>query len=234
MTPDEYCREIEAYLCRKNDGHLIRLVGPSFERVCSWTARGIPFKIACHGIDRYFGRYYAKGPRRRPVQIDFCEADVLDAFDAWRRAVGVRLPGVEAAAEGARKRPRQSLPEHLIRVCENITARLAGRIPPSAELNRVLETVANEASSFTDLPSPIRGEARAKVSARLAELDRLMLDAVRRQSDAGTLQTLRQEAAVELAPFKERMQADAFERAIEAAVDRLLREREQLPTVAFE
>ena len=93
MTSEEYCREIEAYLCRKNDGHLIRIVGPSFERVCGWAAQGIPFKIACQGIDRYFVRYYAKGPRRRPVQIDFCEHDVLDAFDAWRRAVGVGLPG---------------------------------------------------------------------------------------------------------------------------------------------
>ena len=54
MTTDEYCREIEAYLCRKNDGHLIRIVGPSFERVCGWAAQGIPFKIACQGIDTYF------------------------------------------------------------------------------------------------------------------------------------------------------------------------------------
>jgi hypothetical protein len=234
VTPDQYCREIEAYLCRRNGGHLIRLVGPSFERVCSWESRGIPFRIACQGIDRYFVRHDAKGPRRRPVQIDFCEADVLDAFDAWRRAVGVRMPGAETIEEDARKRPRQSLPEHLIRVCENITARLAGRIPPSADLNRVLETVANEASSFTDLPSPIRGEARAKVSARLAELDRLMLDEVRRQADAETLRTVRQEAAAELAPFRDRMASDAFERALDAAVDRLLREREQLPVVIFE
>ena len=54
-----------------------------------WANQGVPIKIACHGIDRYFERYYAKGPRRRPVRIEFCEADVLDAFDEWRRAVGI-------------------------------------------------------------------------------------------------------------------------------------------------
>ena len=27
----DYCRDIETYLCRKNDGHLIRVVGPSFD-----------------------------------------------------------------------------------------------------------------------------------------------------------------------------------------------------------
>jgi hypothetical protein len=89
VTPEVYCRELEAYLCRKNDGHLVRIVGPAFEQVCGWAARGVPLRIAQRGIDRYFERYYAKGPRRRPVRIEFCEADVLDVFDEWRRAVGV-------------------------------------------------------------------------------------------------------------------------------------------------
>ena len=39
LNTDEYCREIESYLCRKNDGHLIRIVGPSFARVCGWAAQ---------------------------------------------------------------------------------------------------------------------------------------------------------------------------------------------------
>ncbi len=90
MTPDEYCRAIEAHLTRKNDGHLIRIVGPAFELVRGWAEQGIPFKVACYGIDRAFERYYAKGARRRPLRIEFCKDDVLDAFDQWRRAVGVR------------------------------------------------------------------------------------------------------------------------------------------------
>ena len=89
MSPDEFCRAIEGYLTRKNDGHLIRIVGPAFERVRGWAETGIPLKVVIAGIDRYFDRYYAKGPRRRPVRIDFCDADVRDVFDEWRRAVGV-------------------------------------------------------------------------------------------------------------------------------------------------
>src|ERR671916_101183 len=89
MEPAEYCRELETYLCRKNEGHLIRIAGPVFEQVCGWAAQGVPLKIAFRGIDRYCERYYAKGPQRRPVRIEFCEADVLDSFDEWRRAVGV-------------------------------------------------------------------------------------------------------------------------------------------------
>ena len=234
MNTEEYCREIEAYLCRKNDGHLIRIVGPSFERVCSWANRGIPYKIACEGIDRYFVRYYAKGPRRRPVQIDFCENDVLDAFDAWRRAVGVRLPGAAETEEAAAVRRRQhSLPEHLDRVCEKITNRRAGINPLPPEYDRVLDDMTREVSAFKDLASPIRGDTRDRVLARLAELDRMMLQSARAHTDPAILQTFRHEAAEQLQPFRDRMAADAYERAIAAAVDNLLRERENLPAVSF-
>ena len=77
------------YLCQKNRGHLIRVVGPAFELVRGWAATGVPLKVAFRGIDRYCERYDAQAGRRRPVRIEFCEADVLDAFDDWRRAVGV-------------------------------------------------------------------------------------------------------------------------------------------------
>ena len=67
--------------------------------VRGWARRGIPLKVALQGIDRCVDRSSASGPRRRPVRIEFCEADVLDAFDAWRRAVGVH----RADDEGARR-----------------------------------------------------------------------------------------------------------------------------------
>jgi len=235
VNPLEYCREIEAYLCRKNDGHLIRIVGPSFERVCGWAAQGIPFKIACQGIDAYFVRYYAKGPRRRPVQIDFCEHDILDAFDAWRRAIGVRLPGAAATDNDVQNRKhKRSLPEHLDRVCERVTARRAGMTPPPPDFDAVLDVITKEAAAFHALPSPLRGETRERITSRLVELDRMMLDAARAHVDPAALASMHAEAEAQLLPFRDRMPSDAYQRAIDAAVDRLLRDREQLPTLIFE
>src|SRR3982750_4339801 len=89
VEPPDYCRQIEGYLCQKNDGHLIRVVGPAFDLVSGWAARGVPLKVAFSGIDRCFEPYYRKGARRRPVHVSFCDNDVLDAFDEWRRAVGL-------------------------------------------------------------------------------------------------------------------------------------------------
>lgn len=89
---------------------------------------GVPLKVALGGIDRYFERYYRKGPRKRPVKIDFCEADVRDVFDEWRRATGLTASAVDepspdapmAAAPQRRKGP--SLPEHLERVLVKLSS----------------------------------------------------------------------------------------------------------------
>ena len=70
MPAGEYCRAIEAYLCRENGGHLVRIVGPAFQVVAGWHAAGIPFAVVKQGIDRTLARDRAKasGPVRRPVR----------------------------------------------------------------------------------------------------------------------------------------------------------------------
>ena len=80
-----------------------------FEQVSGWAAQGVPLAVAFRGIDRYCERYYAKGPRRRPVRIEFCEADILELFDDWRRAVGVTQLA-DASATRTRRRSATACP----------------------------------------------------------------------------------------------------------------------------
>jgi hypothetical protein len=229
----EYCRHIEAYLCRKNDGHLIRIVGPAFEQVCAWAARGVPLKVAYRGIDRYFERYYAKGTRRRPVRIEFCEADILDVFDEWRRAVGVSpIASTAGAAEIADRTPRHAtLPAHLERVVARLTALRAG---DDRSLDATIDAIVRELDAARTGAKTLRGDARQHLLARLHALDASLLDAARGRCDAATLQQLGAEADMELAPFRDRMPRDAYDQARRACIDRLIRERSRLPVVRFE
>src|SRR5690349_18604772 len=173
-----YCREIETYLCRKNDGHLIRVVGPSFEVVSRWAAGGVPLKVACRGIDRYFERYYRAGPRRRPVKIDFCEADVLDVFDEWRRAVGVGQHAEtsnqsidnQSAISNQQSSIRRSLPAHLERVVLRLSsARASGALGEA--FDALIDRVSAELDAAREKAGGLRGDARQKLLARLADVD---------------------------------------------------------------
>jgi hypothetical protein len=235
---DQYCRAIEAYLCRKNDGHLIRIVGPAFEQVLGWAAKGVPLKVACHGIDRYFERYYAKGPRRRPVRIESCDAEVLDAFDEWRRAVGIASESRVAPAGTGESTPpdedtrkHESLPAHLDRVIARLTTLRAGT---DRSLDDSLDTVIRELDARRSDAKNLRGEARRTFLERLDAIDAELLAAIRTQCDRATLAQLTAEADEELAPFKDRLSGAALAAAQRAAVDRLIRERRRLPVIAFD
>jgi len=242
----EYCRAIEAYLCRKNDGHLIRVVGPSFEIVSRWAKQGVPIKVAYAGIDRHFERYYRKGPRRRPVKIDFCEADVLDVFDEWRRAVGVAAHSTiddqtaiddsevhdRSAVHTPQSATRRSLPAHLERVVLRLSsARASGTLGEA--FDALIDRMAAELDAARASAAGLRGESRRALVERLAAADADLLRAARALLDEPARAALAREADEELAAFRAAMAADAYARAREAAIDRLVRERFGLPVIQY-
>jgi hypothetical protein len=232
MDPAEYCRDIETYLCRKNEGHLIRIVGPAFEQVCGWATLGVPLKVAFRGIDQYCERYYAKGPRRRPVRIEFCEADILDLFDAWRRAVGVTAATGSVAGEEppARKSP---LAAHIERAVARLTTLRAGGKRSAAFGDRI-DAAVRQLDHLAADARAARGEARARIVERLQSLDDDLLNAAVDEADASLAATLRLEAEAELAPFVSRMPQAALDRARGAAFHRLLRDTIGLPVLTYE
>lgn len=228
MTSAEYCRELEAHLCRKNDGHLIRIVGPAFEQVCGWAIRGIPLKVAFLGIDQYCERYYARGPKRRPVRIEFCEADILDLFDAWRRAVGVS--GADLAGDEPRPK-KPALAMHIERAVARLTGSRAGK---SARFDAAIDGVVRELDGLAADARHARGHARERIVARLGELDAELAASAANEISTVQSAALAREAQAELAPFKARMPQEAWDRAIEGALRRLTREALGIPLLAYE
>jgi hypothetical protein len=227
MDVSAYCREVETYLCRKNEGHLVRIVGPVFQMVSGWAEQGVPLAVAFKGIDDYCERYYAKGPRRRPVRVEFCEADVLERFDDWRRAVGVSNMG---DAPETPDRKRDSLPSHIDRAIARLTAL---RASPSLEKGEAfagrLDAVVRELDRLKLSAKQARGEGRAAILDRLAALDADLVDLAREALDTAVRAELMARAAEEIAPFAARMSPDARTAAIDAAFARLAREAAGFP-----
>jgi hypothetical protein len=187
---------------------------------------GVPVKIAYGGIDRYCERQQGKSGRRRPVRIEFCEADVLAIFDDWRRAVGI-----DANRSIAADRRNPSLSKHVERV---IARFVAIRTPRSPAFERHVEGLIAQLDEIASAAKHARGAARSAIVDRLTALDRDMMAAAMAEVDAATLRGLTAEAEQELTPFGSRMPPDARAQAREAAVQRLVRESLGLPTVRYE
>jgi hypothetical protein len=256
LSAGEYCRAIESYLCRENGGHLVRIVGPVFQTVVGWHAQGIPIGIVRQGVDRTLARDRAKPSRgaKRPVRIEFCESDILDAFAAWKRAVGIGMasdreparattqdgdpdPGSGSAIRIADPDRRSgSLGAHIDRAMQKLTQALLD-LPRFAPAEAAAANAAMDAA-LADLDR-LRGEARgARGTARAAAIDALT-EAGRRLDTAlvaalapDAAQELSRAARAELAPFAARMAPADAAAAEAAALARLARERFRAPAIA--
>ena len=247
-----YCRQVEAHLTRVNGGHLVRIVGPGFTLVREWEAAGIPLSVVQRAIDQKAERHRqgAAGRSGRPLRIEFCEDDVRELFEDWKRAVGVMADPVTNSDAPARpdapshpehldtlepgtlepSSRRPSLSKHLERVSDRLS-RLLGRHDLSEPfLEHVNQTISAVAAA-RDRARYARGAARDEIAAAVRPLDSQLMIAARQLLNAAQLQELRQQAEAELAAFKARLAGDAWQQAVGATMDRLLRERYHLPVI---
>lgn len=231
----EYCRRVEEHLARANEGHIIRIVGPAFELVRGWALEGIPLGLVCRGIDQKAERHRA-GRSKRPLRLEFCEGDVRALYDEWRRAVGAwgadardsddpHVPLPPAIEE--RRRP--SMGRQLDRAIDRLVA-ASGNLDLPEGLPVALTSILDELISLRDQLRQARGAARQALTARLADVDRAIGDAARRAAGS-SVDEVDAEARRELAAFKGRLPAEAWNRSVRAGADRLLRERYNLPSL---
>jgi hypothetical protein len=226
-----YCRAIEAHLCRRNGGHLIRVVGPAFDLVKEWAELGIPLAVACAGIDRTVDRAARKPGRRRPLRLEFCDADVRATYDEWSRAIGPALRPSAGDGSAAAVR-RGSLAQHLDRAIAQLQAlRAAGR---AAALEPVLAETLAALDAARDAATTARGAAREALIADLQARDAALGAAAVEALDEEERRTVRREAEAEIAGFRVRLAAAQWEVALAAAGTRLARLRLGLPAVAFD
>jgi hypothetical protein len=243
----EYCRIVEDHLTRVNGGHLVRIVGPAFELVRQWAESGIPASVVFRGIDRKAERHRL-GRAKRPLRLEFCEADVREVYRHWRRAVG--LFGIDEAGNGRSDREdggtdagdavtragepegrrRPSLTRHLDRAIERFSRAMA-RVDMPEDLRAALEPLLQELVDARAAAGKARGDARDEIVRRLHSIDERLSGALRSFAPAEARETTRLEAEAELAAYRSRLSVAAWPRAVSANADRLLRDRYGLPTL---
>lgn len=238
-----YCREVEAHLTRVNGGHLVRIVGPGFTLVRGWAEAGVPLSVVFRGIEQKAERHRA-GASRRPLRIEFCEADVQDVFETWRRAVGVVSAGEEGDAPAAAEGPdgpasqvdrgsgiaRTSASRDLERAADRLL-RLAGRLDLPDALRDAVTIALSAVTETREAIRPLRGASRRERLAALEPVDRQLVDAALATLPADVSAAMRTEAEASLETYRNRLTADAWSRAVRVNLTRLVRDHYQLPTL---
>ena len=240
-NPDDlgdYCRQIEGRLSRVNAGNLVRVFGPAFELVRGWHRDGIPLSIVFRAIEQKAERHQA-GQSKRPLRLEFCQADVESLFADWRRALGVQRAGTSGTADstgdaesgtgGHDEVRRPSLTRQLDRAIQKLSMTVGRVDAPEAvlsETSRLLDAL----SALRDASKRARGDAKRGVIERARALDG-DLARLARLGGQDVLVAVEAEAVQELAPFRGRLTAAQWQQSVDANVDRLLRARLGLPVL---
>ena len=223
----DYCRQVEAHLTRINGGHLVRVVGPGFALVKQWADDGVPLSVVFKGIEQKAGRH-TQGASRRPLRIEFCEADVRELFEAWRRATGI--PAAADSGDSVETTRRASPTKAIDRALERL-GRLAGRLELPDEFRDAVSHAITALSSVREGLARTRGIARDPWLAQLAPIDQDLMAQARRVVDAAVVRGLTGQAERELAPYRDRLAPEAWQRAVTVTVDRGIRAHFGLPTL---
>ena len=237
MDLGAYCRAVETHLTQVNGGHLVRIVGPAFEIVRKWAADGVPLSVVFRGIDTKAARHRA-GTARRPLRIEFCDEDVQDVFDDWRRAIGIAPTAREEATPGAADEradgepasaARRTATRDLDRAIDRLS-RAAGRLDWPEALREALGARLGALTAIRADLRGARGEARAALLARAAAGDRTFAAELRAAAPPAAVAAARAEAERELGSYRARLSPAAWFQAVDVTADRLLRDRLGLPT----
>lgn len=234
----DYCRQVEAHLTRVNGGHLVRIVGPGFMLVRQWADEGIPLSAVFRGIEQKAERHKA-GAAKRPLRIEFCEADVREVYESWRRAIGVSGAtgdGTEDAPAGpAGERGSGSARRVTTRDLDRAVDRLmatAGRLELPEGLRDEVSRVLEQVIVIRDAVKGSRGAARETYLRPLPDLDRSMMAAALAVISADAAAPIQEDAERDLEPFRARLARDAWDQAVEVTVARGVREHFGLPNLA--
>ena len=125
------------------------------------------------------------------------------------------------------------LPAHLERAQVRLTSLIAGQRWPEG-LHRAMDEAIRALDRMRAEARGARGESRVRILSELRSLDAHLMGRAWGEQPEPDLVALREEAARDLAPFRERMPADAWQSAVDAAAKRFLRERLGLPSLALE
>ncbi len=233
LTPEEreYFQAVEAHFIRLRDRPLI-LSPRELDRAAGWHREGIPLRIVCRGIDRYFEkRLQRPSSRQRAVSLAYCEEFIRQVFEESRNlAVGGgpvsrdRVPGENREVEQGLQRLLQGL------------QRAQGQLSDSAMAAVLLRAVSTVQALLRQYQNPEPADLPLTVQQTESELEQLNREVTAQmllQVGPAAMADLRSTCDAEMREIATTMDAALYETTLERMTLRRLRQSFSLPEISL-
>jgi hypothetical protein len=219
-----YFTEIEERFQQRR-GSILLLSTLDWALIETWREAGIPLEAVLRGIDDAFDKYDAKKARARMRSINglaWCAQAVMEATEAMKEAsVGAQTGGATEAAPGFE---RERIAAHLSECAEQLE-----RAPLSGLAGEVAQ---QQAARLRELASAPPEDLEA-LERNLTVMEEKLASALNATMAEADLLTLREESALELAPYRSRMKTEQIRQVEQQFLRKRLLEKYSLPRLSL-
>ncbi|TDI30149.1 MAG: hypothetical protein E2P03_09190 [Acidobacteria bacterium] len=217
-----YFSAIEEQFSRMRGAPLV-LSPADWHLVASWLERNIPLPVVSRAIREVLENAAARGRRMPVLSLSYCRHEVEAEFSRYLEA----MVGSSPQEGGGEKRP--SLRQRLNQKADRL-GRAAAHWPEPARAPADLAITALRAAA-QDLKAG--GTDPARLEERLALHERELMDHLEGCLTTTEGETLHTRCRERLAPYRQRMNEEVYQRTLRHALDTALRRHFKLPRLSL-
>lgn len=231
MTPIEvegqgqektYFATIEEQFSRLRGTALV-LSPADWHLAASWLKRKIPLPVVSRAIQEVLEKAAARGRRRPILSLSYCRHEVEAEFSRYLEA----MAGCDSRDDDGQRDP--PLWQRLLAKADRLS-QTAVTWPPPAQAPAGLATAALQAAAH-ELKSG--GADPGALEDKLALHERALMDILEDCLPVTQKDTLHTRCLERLAPYRQRMSEEVFQRTLRHALDTELRRRFKLPRLSL-
>lgn len=201
----------------------------------SWQEREVPLHIVLRGIERVFDTIDKQPHRKRSVKsLFYCKEEIEAQFAEWlesqvgsnsrQSAVGSEQSENDGAVGSAKEElfSRTAIDGHLTKIAADLRE-LRGKT--NGDLGETLERVLERLTQIGE-----RYESAEKLEESLEKLDALIDESLLKDFDN---EPLKAEVGKQMASYKNKMEAEVFQRTLDLMILKKLREQAEIPRLSL-
>ncbi len=228
---------------KRRGAHLL-ISSLDWSLIDTWKQRGIPLHVVLRGINSSFESYDTKARRGRRVNslfycqqeveagfLEYCESRIGGNHTSDETSGLAKANGSGISDQGA-PFSRESIIEYLTEQRETV-ARLSVMHEADASLSEAFSRAARRLGEIIADLSAASAVLHERIESDLTLVEELILEGLRHDADAATLEELRREGDQQLRAYRKGMSPEVYEQTRNNFIARKLRERYRVPRLSL-